>query len=222
MKQSNTSFFWPSFTDLMTSLFFIMLVLYVLTYLKLSTTIKMQKEKLAIIEAVEENLRPLKKDTLLFAYEEDYKRFKLAFDVKFNTDRFNVASDYDLANPSTTREKILDAGRKLLAVVNSLKKAKEADPKLKNVSYIIVIAGYASKDNTDRDHNYELSFKRALSLWSYWKSYGINFEASAYKDLIDLQIAGNGWGGLGRLPTTQEEDNQRFLIQVFPKIGDVK
>ncbi len=221
-KQSNSSFFWPSFTDLMTSLFFVMLVLYVLTYLKLSTTIKLQKEKLSIIEAVEENLRPLKKDETLFTYEEAYKRFKLAFDVKFNTDRADVASDNDLFNPGDTREKILDAGKKLLAVVNNLKKAKEADPKLKNVSYIIVIAGYASNDNTGRDHNYELSYKRALSLWSFWKNNRIDFEATAYKDLIDLQIAGNGWGGVGRLPANLEEDNQRFLIQVFPKIGDIK
>jgi hypothetical protein len=36
MKGKDSGFFWPSFADLMTSLFFIMLVLYVLTYLKLT------------------------------------------------------------------------------------------------------------------------------------------------------------------------------------------
>ena len=49
MKKSNDSF-WPSYTDLMTSLFFIMLVLYVLTYVRLNSTIKLQKEKIEIYE----------------------------------------------------------------------------------------------------------------------------------------------------------------------------
>ena len=77
MKSKQENSFWPSYTDLMTSLFFIMLVLYVLTYVRLSSTIKLQKEKLAIIETVEENLKPLKKDKSLFVYDEKYKRFKL-------------------------------------------------------------------------------------------------------------------------------------------------
>ena len=102
--KNKVNFFWPSFTDLMTSLFFIMLVLYVLTYLKLSTTIKLQKEKLAIIEAVEENLKPLKNDKVLFTYEEEYKRFKLAFDVKFNKDKYAVGLDDHLQNPKSCRE----------------------------------------------------------------------------------------------------------------------
>ncbi|MCX6318978.1 MAG: OmpA family protein [Bacteroidetes bacterium] len=222
MKHTSHGFFWPSFTDLMTSLFFVMLVLYVLTVLKLNTTIKLQKEKLSIIEAVEENLKPLKTDTLLFAYEGAYKRFKLAFDVKFNKDKYDIDQDDHLLYPEETRQKIVDAGNKLKTVVDRLKKAKESDSKLKNVSYIIVISGYASKDNTDRNHNYELSYKRALTLWSYWKENYIDFESPKYKDLIDLHIAGNGWGGVGRLPAAMEENNQRFLIQIFPKIGDIK
>jgi outer membrane protein OmpA-like peptidoglycan-associated protein len=224
MKKNNTTtnFFWPSFADLMTSLFFIMLVLYVLTFLKLKTTIELQKEKLAIIEAVEQNLKPLKSDQGLFVYEAAYKRFKLSFDVKFNKDRYAIDLNDHLINADATRAKILDAGRKLQAVVNQLKQTKESDDKLKNVSYIIVISGYASNDGTDRNHNYELSYKRALTLWSFWKENNINFEAAAYKDLIDLQIAGNGWGGIGRLPQGKEEDNQRFLIQIFPKIGDIQ
>lgn len=50
MAKNKPDFFWTSYTDLMTSLFFIMLTLYVLTYVKLNSTIKLQKEKLAIIE----------------------------------------------------------------------------------------------------------------------------------------------------------------------------
>lgn len=218
MKSSKADFFWPSYTDLMTSLFFIMLVLYVLTYIRLNTTINLQKEKLAIIEAVEENLKPLKSDTSLFTYEQKYKRFKLSFDVKFQNDQYEI-SPSQLENYGTTVEKINRAGEKLQQIINKLQQSKNSNPRLRNVAYILVIAGYASRTGNE-SHNYELSYRRALTLWNYWRSKGINFESQSYNGLVDLQISGNGWGGVGRL--AKETDNQRFLIQIFPKIGDIK
>ena len=218
MKSNKADFFWPSFTDLMTSLFFIMLVLYVLTYVRLNSTINLQKEKLAIIEAVEENLKPLKSDTSLFTYEPGYKRFKLSFDVKFQNDQYEISAS-QLENYQTTVEKINRAGKKLQQIINKLQQSKDSNPRLRNVAYILVIAGYASRTGNE-SHNYELSYRRALSLWNYWRSKGINFESASYNGLVDLQISGNGWGGVGRL--RNETDNQRFLIQIFPKIGDIR
>ena len=225
MKRTKSDFFWPSFSDLMTSLFFIMLVLYVLTYVQLKQRNKVLENQLRIIKTVEANLQPLKNDKDLFEYEESYNRFKLAFDVKFQADKYAILKDGHLVNAAETRLKISEAGKKLKAVIDKLKLEKEKDPALSKVSYILVIAGYASKDFNPRTmmHNYELSYFRALSLWSYWKDVeGIDFESPAYENLIDLQISGNGWGGVGRLPRNQESDNQRFLIQIFPKIGDIK
>lgn len=225
MKRSRSDFFWPSFSDLMTSLFFIMLVLYVLTYIQLKRRNKVLENQVRIIKTVEANLQPLKNDKDLFEYEESYNRFKLAFDVKFEKDKSSILEDGHLVNPVETREKIKQAGIKLKAVIDKLKLEKEKDPTLNKVSYILVIAGYASKDFNPKtkNHNYELSYFRALSLWSYWKdNVGIDFESPEYKNLIDLQISGNGWGGVGRLPRNQESNNQRFLIQIFPKIGDIK
>jgi outer membrane protein OmpA-like peptidoglycan-associated protein len=217
MKVNKTDSFWTSYTDLMTSLFFVMLVLYVLTYVRLNATIKLQKEKLAIIETVEENLKLLKSDRSLFTYEEQYKRFRLSFDVKFVTNRW-LLNNRELYQYHTTINKIDSAGQKLKSIINNLKNTRESDSKLKNVSYILVIAGYASRTGAAYD-NYELSYRRALSLRNYWLSKGIDFEAAEYKGLIDLQISGNGWGGVGRVQNN-EADNQRFLIQIFPKIGD--
>lgn len=225
MKKGKIDFFWPSFADLMTSLFFVMLVLYVLTYHKMKSRTLALENELNIIKAVQNTLSPLKQDSTLFIYEEDYKRFKLAFDVKFNFNKHHILYDDHLVNPEQTRIKIIEAGKKLKDVIDKLKAQKDTG-KLQNVSYILVIAGYASKDillsSQNRSHNYELSYKRALSLWAFWRQNGIDFETPEYKGLIDLQIAGNGWGGVGRLPNSREEDNQRFLIQIFPKIGDIK
>lgn len=217
MKSKQENSFWPSYTDLMTSLFFIMLVLYVLTYVRLSSTIKLQKEKLTIIETVEQNLKPLKEDPL-FVYEEEYKRFKLSFDVKFETNKYNL-NPGELENYASTITSINRAGQNLKYIIDNLNVTKNSNPQLRNVSYILVIAGYASKTG-DELHNYKLSYERALALRNHWRTKGIDFESEQYQDLIDLQISGNGIGGVGR--DIVDVNNQRFLIQIFPKIGDVK
>jgi outer membrane protein OmpA-like peptidoglycan-associated protein len=221
MKSDKSNSFWPSYTDLMTSLFFIMLVLFVLVFAKQQQQIKDLERVLAVVNAVDENLKPLKNDTALFIYEKEYRRFKLSFDVKFQKDRFSIDNN-GLFNYDNTKINILKAGLKLQSVIKQLKLAKDNDESKKNISYILVIAGYASNDGTDEYHNYELSYKRAYYLKKYWENVGIDFEAPEFNSLIDLQISGNGWGGVGRVPFENEEANQRFLIQIFPKIGDIK
>ncbi len=220
MKDKSSGFFWPSFTDLMTSLFFIMLVLYVLTYVMLKKSIKAKDEQLAIIHAVEGSLLPLKNDKDFFRYEELYKRFTLRFDVEFEKSKYRLAEG-ELKNYTLTIYKIKEAGKKLQTIIDNLKKEKDSNPNLKDVSYTLVIAGYASHSGPEQE-NYLLSYNRANSLWKYWKNdLGIDFEMPMYKGLIDLQIAGNGWGGVGRIEPDNSEQNQRFIIQIMPKIGDL-
>ncbi len=213
------TFFWASYADLMTSLFFIMLALFVLTVAKLNNTINLQKQQIEMINTIEENLKPLKKENSLFVYEEKYKRFKLAFNVKFIENKFKISND-ELLDFQQTVIKIDQVGEKLKQIIDKLNEEKKHNNKLKNVSYILVISGNASRNGAEF-HNYELSYHRAWCLWYYWKTEKkIDFEADEYKDLIDLQISGNGWGGIGR--DSIETNNQRFLIQIFPKIGDIK
>ena len=220
MKGKSSEFFWPSFTDLMTSLFFIMLVLYVLTYVMLKKSIKAKDEQLAIIHAVEGSLLPLKNDKYFFKYEEAYKRFTLRFDVEFERSKYQLAEG-QLKNYTLTIYNVKEAGIKLKTIIDNLKKEKESNPNLKDVSYTLVIAGYASHTGNEQE-NYLLSYNRAYSLWNYWrKDLGIDFELLQYNGLIDLQIAGNGWGGVGRVEPDNSEQNQRFIIQIMPKIGDL-
>ena len=80
------------------------------------------------------------------------------------------------------------------------------------------------KNNIEIKEHFLKSFLRPIIIsyiesHVFWKNNGIDFEDSKYSELVDLQIAGNGWGGIGR--TIVEADNQRFLIQIFPKIGDI-
>lgn len=150
MKKRGDSFFWMSFADLMTSLFFIVLVLYVLTFIMLQRqkeqVIKDNEElrnKLRVYELVEQNLKPLKENTVLFRYEEEYKRFTLAFDVNFELSRYNIAEG-DLKNFSTTSSNIRSVGRQLQYTIDLLAQNKSNNPSMKNVSYLLIISGYAS------------------------------------------------------------------------------
>ncbi len=233
MKKKGESFFWTSFADLMTSLFFIVLVLYVLTYIMLKkkekelvNTVADLKHKLEVYELVEQNLKPLKQDTLLFRYEENYKRFTLAFDVNFAMGKSQIQLG-DLNNYFETASKINNVGKQLKITIDNLAKNKAENPSMHNVSYLVIISGYASHLLSGSQFNdYDLSYQRAYNLWGYWKSIGIDFEANNYKGLIDLQIAGNGWGGVGRFERDpqnsmhNETKNQRFIIQIVPKIGN--
>jgi hypothetical protein len=234
MKQhKKEGFFWASFSDLMTSLFFIVLVLYVLTYVllkrkekELQQTVDDLNHKLAVFELVEQNLKPLKQNNALFRYEERYKRFVLGFDVNFEVKEFAI-EEGKLRDFDVTARKIDEVGKQLRITIDSLLSKKKTAPEMVNVSYIVIIAGYAShlKFGFEVD-DYELSYKRAFNLWKYWYNNGINFEDSKYKGLIDLQIAGNGWGGIGRFERDpengmmNERKNQRFIIQIIPKIGN--
>ena len=233
MRKKGESFFWTSFSDLMTSLFFIMLVLYVLTYIMLKkkereliNTVENLKHKLEVYELVEQNLKPLKQDTMLFRYEEKYKRFTLAFDVNFELGKSQIQIG-ELKNYYVTTSKIQSVGMQLQKTIDNLAKNKAENPAMNNVSYLVIISGYASHLlSGSQESDYDLSYQRAYSLWSYWKGIGIDFEASKYEGLIDLQIAGNGWGGVGRFQRDPEHfmenetKNQRFIIQIVPKIGN--
>jgi outer membrane protein OmpA-like peptidoglycan-associated protein len=232
MPKTQSSFFWISFSDLMTSLFFVVLVLFTITFIRLKQREKDLQEKVENLEAkealykrVEQNLDPLKKDTEVFRYEPQYKRYTLAFDVAFKINKTQIKKG-ELINFDETALKIQTVGRKLKRTIDAIARQRETDSLQKNVSYLIVIAGYASRlKNADRDVDYTLSYQRAYNLWQYWKDIvGINLEDKKYKGLVDLQIAGNGWGGLGRFPRDpnhsfrSEQKNQRFIIQVIPKI----
>jgi hypothetical protein len=251
-------FFWVGYSDLMTTLFFVMLVLYVISFTlykkqvadinkknkklekvindldatnqelnKTKKKLLIEAEKGKIIDIVEENLKPLKENTYLFKYEPSYKRFTLAFDVKFKIGEVKLKND-KIENYSTTIKKINSAGHELKNIIDNLARNKITNPKLKDVSYLVIIAGYASHlPGNNQYTEFERSYKRAYYLWEYWKQKGIDFEDEKFKGLIDLQIAGNGWGGIGRFPLSSvndyvsEKKNQRFIIQIVPKIGEI-
>lgn len=201
MKNDSNDFFWPSYTDLMTSLFFIMLVLYVLTYAKLEHQQRVTVQQLRKIKEIQNAVKQLPQE--YFVYQQDYKRFSLNRQIQFPKGSSQIGEEYT--------EYLSGVGKSIVKLVDKLKEQYKDE----NIKYLIVLEGMASEDSYPL--NYELSYTRSLALYKFWKSHDIEFDAN----ICDIQISGSGTGGIGR-DTTDERKNQRFLIHIVPKIGDIK
>ena len=220
MKKKN--FFWISYTDLMTSLFFIMMVLFVITVSILKERTEVLEGEIEILETVSKNIEKLKENKL-FLYNSIYKRYTLDFSVEFINDSSSISTGSLLDFDSTVKN-LGDVGKELKTIIDRLSELKDNDASYRNISYLIIISGSASNIGP-KDHNYFLSYNRAYNLYKFWRDEkGIDFDAEEYHDLIDFQIAGNGIGGVGREKpengNTYTTKNQRFIINVVPKIGE--
>jgi outer membrane protein OmpA-like peptidoglycan-associated protein len=208
---SKRSFFWASYADLMSSLFFIMLVLFVLTVVMLQ---KQMKEIEEMKEATEAEMNKIKEiqnaisniDSTYFAYNAEHKKHILKIDVGFQT---NSADITDINED--IRQQLLNAGKAINRFI------KEACQKYK-AQYLLIIEGQASKDNFIR--NNELSYERALALVNYWKNNGVLFNP----EQCEVIISGSGQDGTLRIQpdVAGNVKNQRFLIHILPKPGVIK
>ncbi len=220
-KQKTGSHFWPSYSDLMTSLFFLMLVLFVITIISLRNTIieaerlrKVSEEQLRNVQQIQEAVNQLPID--YFEEDASNKRWilKKSYSPNFK------AADYDIRVLNDTT-RLIEVGTSLMGVIKKLNVMKE-NPKYKDmdITYLVVIEGMASKDSYyDND---ALSYKRALSLYYLWKRNGISFE----KSQCEVQVSGSGIRGRGRFnedgnTPEYEVKNQRIIIQIVPKIGNI-
>ncbi|MBR3958492.1 MAG: hypothetical protein IKJ81_00405 [Bacteroidales bacterium] len=211
MSVRKESYFWTSYSDLMTSMFFVMLVLFVLTISMLHyKMVKTAKERdataaqLAKIIQLENSIKKI--DSNYFQYNEEYKRHTLKnINVSFLPRSSNI-NDINFSD----LERLLEAGR---AVVNFMKDAKRTIP---DAEYMLIIEGQSSKDSYPL--NDELSYSRALSLVNYWKTNGIVFD-----DLpCELIVSGSGCNSRFREypDVVGNYANQRFVIHIIPKPGN--
>lgn len=202
MKGKGSDFFWPSFTDLMTSLFFIMLVLYVLTYLKLSNQQKATEFQLKKIKEIQAAVKELPQE--YFKYDSIYKRFSLVQNIEFEKGKDIVKPEYE--------QYLVEVGISIKNLINTLKhKYNNQD-----IKYVVIIEGMSSKDNFS--DNFPLSYKRAWAVLKLWQQQNIFLDPK----ICEIQIAGSGTDGNGRYPSFEEYKNQRILIQIVPKIGEIK
>lgn len=193
------TFFWASYADLMTSLFFVMLVLFTVVVgvlAKKTNAAQAEVDKIKEIDTATRNV-----DTTYFSYNDKYKKHILKIKVEYPTGEDKIQS---LSHQ--TRQELLVAG---YAIQSSIETTIKKHP---GVQYLLIIEGQASADGYKL--NMELSYLRALRLFQFWKDRGINFE-----DICEPLVCGSGEGGRPR--EKLEQKNQRFLIHLVPKPGTI-
>jgi hypothetical protein len=215
--------FWTSYSDLMTSLFFVMLVLFIICLVKvggmngeLRRAYKeaiADKEDLENILHLEDLFKVLSESSSL-----EYDSIRKMFYAKDFQEKEIFYSNDDKIKPEYLG--IVDTvGNDILEILRSLNQ-NEA------FNYQMVIEGNAAikwqnlksgNYNPDNVEMYHLSYNRALALYLYWKSKGIDFR----KYNTEVIIAGSGFNGINR-DNKVEDYNKRFIIQIIPKINRPK
>ena len=205
-NEKKRDFFWLSYSDLMTSLFFVMLVLFVLVYTMQNKMIAELGEKgreLDRIKEIEKTVNNI--DTAYFKYDAENKKHILNMQFLFPKGIYDIA-------------KILPDKRiDLLKAGNVIKQLILKYPEEENIKYLIVVEGQASKDNWVG--NDDLSYHRAQSLIKFWEQNNIGLDKLKNCEII---VAGSGEKGIPRTQPDIGDANQRFLITIVPKIGQMK
>lgn len=200
MSQKRESFFWTSYSDLMTSLFFVMLVLFVLVIVLLHKRMEATESQLRGIKEVEESTKDLNRE--YFEYRPDYKKFVLTIQVRYPAGKSDL-NDIISADKREQLAQLAAAGREIQRFL-----AVHSDNQ-----YLLIIEGQASRDSYL--YNYELSYQRALALMRFW----IEDSHISFQQNCELLISGSGDGKLDThsMRESDEVDNQRFLIHILPK-----
>lgn len=203
-KQKKESFFWTSYSDLMTSMFFVMLVLFVLAIGLLHRKVVATEAQLEKIRKLEASISKI--DTDYFEYNEEYKRHTLKnISVKFEERSSNINDIDDIY-----LDRLLQAGN---SIVKFMEQAKDSIP---DAEYLLIIEGQSSRDNYyDNDC---LSYRRALALVNFWKTNGILFDNLP----CEVIISGSGISSRFRVSPDVKGNkaNQRFVIHIIPKPGN--
>lgn len=208
MKKNNKDYFWLGFSDLMTSLFFVMLILFVLVVSTMRYQLA-EYEKIEEIKKAINNLNPK-----YFKYDAKNKRHELKVNVLFKPGSPKI--------PENVKLELVKAGKELSEIIKNISISDN------EIKYLVIIEGMAARYNHPKqkwrnnvprniEKTYQLSYNRAKSLYQFWQSEGIVFD----ENVFEIILAGSGWYGAGRYKGNEEGKNKRFLIQIIPKVGEI-
>lgn len=217
-NNNKKALFWTSYSDLMTSLFFAMLVLFVVVVVAMGSANRKTKEALqkanVTIEQQNQILRLQDQfNTLTASTSLGYDNERRMFYAKdfVGIEIFKPNEDVIKEEYIETVDKV---GQDIKNLIDSLKTNNS------EFKYQLVIEGTAAipyKElragtfNPDNKIMYELSYRRALALYDRWKK--LEFR----KSNTEIIIAGSGFNGVNR-DEKVEDNNKRFVIQIIPKI----
>ena len=194
--------FWQNYTDLMSGLMIIFLIA--------SVGYVVSKDDSRKIKAIIGAQKELADRSEFFTYNEKYNRFECTIDVKFPA--YSEVHDLYRASmiPDNNRKDLINAGRELRNFIDKQK------AKYDGIDFEIIIDGRAQEgkkkrkiSKSDLQTINELSYLRALSLYSLWE------DNKLFNNRIDnIHAAGSGFGRVGRAPG----QNRTFIISIIPFI----
>lgn len=239
MDGKNNGSFWPSYVDIMTTLFAITLVLFAVSY----SRFKIKERDLELLVNEYEDIINVYStvssidSTKYFDYNAQYLKHLFTIDVEYQQKAYSIYKlSLDITNQQEAdkkRNSVISAGK---VIKNTILKLKNYDTNKNNIKFLVVIEGQSSRIPYDVDeyhNNYTLSYLRAQFLNKFWKENGIDLASIPKCELI---ISGSGEDGVPRVvpsipsPSTVEEldiwnkeesRNQRFLIHIVPVIGNI-
>lgn len=267
LGRKNRESFWPSYVDIMTTLFAVMLILFAVSYARFKLKegqLEMLVNEYKDIIDVYSTVDAIDK-TGYYAYDKQYLKHTLTVSIAYQDKEYDISSKllYDLTNKAKAdevREKIRHAGQEVQKIIYNLEENSEDS---KNIKFLIVIEGQSSKipfNDNDWQNNETLSYLRAKFLRKFWTDpisqggCGL-FQRTSENDVnskCEIIVAGSGEGGVpryyykgGENPVTLnpaeekyhtinnitkedfaewrkiEQQNQRFLINIIPIIGNI-
>jgi outer membrane protein OmpA-like peptidoglycan-associated protein len=209
-RKFKPDFFWISYSDLITSLFFIMLVLFVLAKVEWEKTkIELEEAKENAIKNFEElkkiseSINKIERNGTHFKYDSLNRNFSMNKVIEFKTGEIEFSKE--------DKDYLTEAGKELAKNIKSL----EEEYKNHEVKYTIILEGMASNIGTsDGFDNYKLSYERARNVKKLWDEESIKFT-----DSTEIQISGTGTKGRSMKEPITNKANQRVLVHVIPKVG---
>ena len=232
MKKKTNDSFWPSYVDVMTNLFAITLVLFVVSFY----WFRVQNKELMVIKEEYDKIQELKnainrlEGNSWFEYNEMYQKHVLHnVEIEFREGYEYYKIPEHLSEHCLDKrpmQKIDSVGQSIIKTIKALKDEYEKGQNSYRIKFLVVIEGQASRSGNPQK-NYVLSFQRALSLMNYWRR--IEYDNSRlmpdnsnYNSELncEIMVSGSGVHGVPREDETYGSNsrNQRFLVHIVPII----
>ena len=220
-RRADNGSFWLSYSDLMTSMFFIMLVLFIVCVVKMSIANNelrtITAEATGRAEAAENILH------LSEQFEELSRSTCLAYDEAkrtFYTRELQDTSIFESKKAEILQQHLHKVQRVGRDIETILRRLNERNPDFR---YQLVVEGNAAipfddreagRYNPDNEEMYLLSYRRAMALYTEWRRQSIDLR----RYNTEILIAGSGFNGINR-DHGWEDNNKRFVIQIIPKVA---
>lgn len=234
MDNNNNGTFWPSYVDVMTTLFAIMLVLFAVSFSRFKIKEKELTQKVEELRDTETRLQEIvdEYDDILkiystvgeidatdyFGYNKPYLKHLFQINVEYQTKEYAInrlkLDQIDVNAANKKRDSIVAAGELIRNTIIELNNSLP-DTVENNIKFLVIIEGQSSKIPFNEGpwrNNYTLSYLRAQYLNAFWKENGIDLNSIPRCELL---ISGSGEEGVPR-----ELPNANELRRLYPADKD--